>query len=446
MGRRIRWLLGIPFRHHFFGSLIITVVVAGVISSQVSDRTNFADSELRQDVMDRWGAPIELAAPSVRFVPSGAVFTSLQPLSFQSQDLRVEAEMNYRRRGLVFFSGFDFSLQASYLLRNDEGRPIDIVFVFPIELQTNRVLLSELAFAVDGEPSAVDLGQRSDRLVWTGRMAAGQVLRFDIGFRGRGLESFVYRPDPSLPLRDFSLSMGIRGGENFDYPAGVVPASQVQTDDERALLRWRFASLESGVPVGAILPAEQAYDQVIATLLRRSVASFLIFFAGLLLLTALRQRRLLVHETYLLAAAYALFFVLLAYLAAFVPFHLAWALALLIVGAMVTTFLQRLLGADTYRYALLLVGSALLVPSLAVILEGYTGLIYTLEILSALVVAMLASSRPRFRAALDTLFVPPATPGPVAASPAAAAGAAAAPATATATATATASAGGSHVE
>ena len=45
----------------------------------------------------------------------------------------------------------------------------------------------------------------------------------------------------------------------------------------------------------------------------------------------------------------------------------------------------------------------LVVPTLAVVLEGYTGLIYTLEILAGLGVLMALSIRPELRAVLAEL-------------------------------------------
>ena len=69
MERWIKTLLKVPIRHHFWGSLAIVVVVAAVISTQITDRTSFADSELKRDVMDRWGAPITQPCPVQRMAP-----------------------------------------------------------------------------------------------------------------------------------------------------------------------------------------------------------------------------------------------------------------------------------------------------------------------------------------------------------------------------------------
>src|SRR5204863_5294268 len=155
------------------------------------DRRRFANGDLHRDVMDRWGAPIVQPAPSVRWVPSGTVFNALRSLPLDRQEIGVDATMSYRKRGLVYFSGFEFAFRGSYVVHNREGRDIDIAFVFPIDLERNKVLLSDLAFTVDGAPAKIDLAQGQEKLVWTGRVNDGQEVRFTIAYRGRGLDSLT---------------------------------------------------------------------------------------------------------------------------------------------------------------------------------------------------------------------------------------------------------------
>jgi len=395
VNRWIKTLVLLPIQHHFWGSLGLVLVVAVVISSQITDRRSFADSELRTDVMERWGAQIVQPAPSVRWVRSGSVFNTLRPLPLSRQHVEVDARMNYRKRGLVYFSGFDFGFEGKYEVANDQVHDIDLVFVFPVQAEKNRILLSDLSFSVNGKPAPIDLAV-GDALVWTGRARPGEKLSFDISFSGRGLDSFTYMLDPDLRVNDFRLAFSVTGGRNYDYQAGVVPAGEVESSGDTVMLEWRYASLESGVPVGLILPSEQSFDEIIATMVWRSPVPFILFFAGLVCLCLWRGRPLKFFETYLVAAGYGLFFVLLAYFAAFMSFYLAYALTFALITALLSLYLRALLSRAGFLAALGLCGSFLFVPTLAVILEGYTGLIYTLEIASMLAGLMFMTSRPAF--------------------------------------------------
>ena len=248
-------LLALPSRFHFWGSLGIVLFVAWVISAQVTDRTRFADADLHQDVMERWGAPIQQPAPSVRYVSSGSLFQKLGKLPLDAQQITVEARMNYRKRGLVYFSGFDFDFRGSYRVENPEPHDIDLVFVFPVQSARSQVLLSDLTFHLDGEPVSIELAEGDDKLVWTGRLARGEQRSFEIRFKGRGLDAFSYVPDPALPVRNLELTIAIEGGSNYDYGAGVVPAARAGVEEGAVQLGWSYASLESGVPMGVILPS-----------------------------------------------------------------------------------------------------------------------------------------------------------------------------------------------
>jgi hypothetical protein len=359
------------------------LVALFVIADQIADRQGFANAELREDVMQRWGAPIQQAGPSVRYVQSGAVFTTLERLALDSQNVRVDARMNYRKRGLVYFSGFEFDFRGDYTLANPADHDIDIVFVFPVQIE-RRSMLSELTFAVNGEPEALPLAESADRLTWTGRLA-------------RGLDLFNYVLDPELPVRNLKLEMHIAGGENYDYAEGVVPATSVATSENGVDLVWQFASLESGFPLGVILPSERSFDSVILTMIRRAWTTFLLFHAVLVVLALHVRRKLTRFEAYLAASGYGFFYVLLPYLAAYMHFYLAYVVSLLLVGGLLQVYLARVLGAGAQRFVAAALGALLVVPTAAVIFQNHTGLIYSLEILLGLAVLMQLSTHPAFR-------------------------------------------------
>jgi hypothetical protein len=394
-------------RLHFFESLIISLIISWVISIQISDRTHFANTELYQDVMERWGAPISQPAPSVRYVQTGSIFTDLKKLPLSSQKVIIDAVMNYRKRGLTYFSGFDFKFLGTYAIENNEQNDMDLVFVFPIDLQKTKVLLSELSFFVNNELTNIGLSENADKLVWTGRLAPQNTLTFKIEYKGRGLDQFVYALDPALPVKNFSLISNIQGGSNFDYAPGVIPATEIKQHDKNKIsLTWDYKSLESGVPVGLILPSEKSFSMLIATMTGRSWACFVLFFMAIGTLALYARKRLKFYESYLLSASFSFFFILLAYLAAFMNFYLAYLLSLMTISSLLYFYIRHLLASATSGYiALILLFLFLFVPTLAVILQGYTGLIYTLEILVVLGMLMKLSTQKFFQSLMDELFV-----------------------------------------
>ncbi|MEO1369636.1 MAG: hypothetical protein AAFX50_20850, partial [Acidobacteriota bacterium] len=152
---------------------------------------------------------------------------------------------------------------------------------------------------------------------------------------------------------------------------------------------------------------------VLLKMLGHAVPAFFLFFASLVALFEIFSVRPRLYQMYLLASGWAFFYVLLPYLGAFLHFHVAWVLSGLTVAALLTSFAARLIGPGARPYMLVALAPSLLVPSLAVMLQGYTGLIYTVEILAILVVSMRFATRPDIVEALDTLLAPsPELPDP----------------------------------
>lgn len=225
-----------------------------------------------------------------------------------------------------------------------------------------------------------------------------------IGYRARGLDRFSYRLDPSLPANDVRLHVGVVGGDNYDYPAGSLSAARVTQSKDALALDWAFASLEAGVALGVVLPSQQAWDTTIATMARRAWAPGLALFALLFVLGVRHRRPLALYERVLAASLFGFTFVLTAYLAAFLPFLVAWPLAVLGLGAAFVAWLGRVFEAERRWLLAGAWAACMVVPTGAVVLTGYTGLIYTLELLAALLGALALSTRPAVRAFLDDLL------------------------------------------
>ena len=297
----------IPARHYFWGGLLIVLFTSWVVIDQVGNRWNFAGSELHQDVMARWGAPIDQPAPSARFVESGAVFSTLEELPFDSQELKLKAKMNYRKRGLVYFSGFEFSFQGHYRLTNPRAKAIDAVFVFPIQSNQNRILLSDLSFTIDGHAETIPMHSRRDKLVWTGRIEPQKSVLFKIELKGQGLDRFKYLLDPAISARNVDVVIDVEGGDNYDYPNAVVPAHRIETKPGHISLSWHFDSLESGVPIGLLLPSETSFDAVIITMTLRAWAPFAVLFVISVVLARINQQHITRHDAYFMSAVYSFF-------------------------------------------------------------------------------------------------------------------------------------------
>lgn len=355
------------------------------MSLQTISRTSFANTELYNGVMDTWGTPISQPSPTVRYLKSGSNFNHLKKMAFTGQKVTVNASMNYRKRGLVYFSGFDFTFTGEYTLVNDESDPIDVVFIFPLQFQNNNTLLSDLQFEINNKGMPIKRSAQSNKISWTGRMKSQERITLSIQYTGRGLDHFIYDLDPSLPVKNFIMDYTVEGGVNYDYPHGVIAATTVDhNNDDQLHLQWKYNSFESGVPVGIILPSEKSFTAIVNTMILRAMVLFFLYYISINCIALLCGRPLKTIESYLLSFAYGFFYILLPYLAAYMNFYVAYFISIGLIVLLITLFMSMLMERRAGIYTVGILGSFLLIPTLAVTIEGYTGLIYTIEILLGL--------------------------------------------------------------
>ena len=74
-------------------------------------------------------------------------------------------------------------------------------------------------------------------------------------------------------------------------------------------------------------------------------------------------------------------------------------------------YLRWVLPKGAARYVLGLIISSLCVPTAAVFLQGYTGLVYTLEILWLLTTMMVLTTRPTVRDLIERMLAPASVEG-----------------------------------
>ena len=86
-------------------------------------------------------------------------------------------------------------------------------------------------------------------------------------------------------------------------------------------------------------------------------------------------------------------------------------LSLLVAGGLLLFYLGTGAFCGARRYVLGLIVSSLCVPTARCLARGYTGLVYTLEILALIATMMVLTTRPAVRELIERLFHPAAAEG-----------------------------------
>lgn len=399
--------------------LAIVVIFVGAavawfaLGASLTIRSGEHDDRLVHDVARLWGGPQVQVAPtatirrpsqvtetvadkdadgrvvSQREVTRQTFAEAPAPLVATEADVRLALE--HRQRGLLWYDTYAVDFSATYTFSNPDPveRPLRLHFTFPNDTSP----YDDFRFLVDGRPAVADTdfeGVSADTVV-----AGGGSVRLEVGYRSRGLDTWVYAFDKEgvSQVRDFTLTM-TTDFEAVDFPVGTLSPSAKERTAEGWALSWAFTNLVTGQRVGMDLPNRLNPGPLAARITFFAPVSLLFFLTVLVMLGVTKGENLHPMNYFFLTGAFFAFHLLLAYLVDHVSVHAAFSVAACVSVFLVTSYLRVVTG---MRRALLHAGSAQLVFlvlfSYAFFFEGYTGLAVTVGAVITLFVLMQMTAR-----------------------------------------------------
>lgn len=386
-----------------FGFISIAWFALGAIMMK---RTNDQSSGSRDRVADLWGtAQTQVAPILVWSAREGAPTTEASPAVDPARsEVAVALDLDQRLRGLVWYSLYDVSFDATYRFDNDtyETGTGEVQFRFPDPNGIYDALLVEIdGVAVDDSPPndgamriPLEIASQTSRLV-------------RITYKSRGIDSWVYKPTSGgKSLRDFRLDM-TTDFDAIDFPAQTLSPSARQSVASGTELTWRFDHIVSGYGMGMIMPARIQPGELAQSLSFSAPISLLFFFLVIAVLAKLRNLDIHPVNYFFLGAAFFAFHLLFAYSVDHLPIAAAFALSSVVSVAMVTCYLRLVV---SQRFAFVEAGLAQLVYlvgfSMAHFLEGFTGLTLTVLSVATLFLLMLLTGRIRWSRVLGEKSAP----------------------------------------
>jgi inner membrane protein involved in colicin E2 resistance len=400
--------------------LAIVVIFVGAavawfaLGASLTIRSGEHDGRLAHDVARLWGGPQVQVAPTATIQrPSQVTETvadkdadgrvvsqrevtrqrfSEVPAPLVATEADVRLDLEHRQRGLLWYDTYAVAFRATYTFRNPDPveRSVRLHFTFPNETSP----YDDFRFLVDGRPvvaeTDLESGVSADAVV-----AGGGSVRLEVGYRSRGLDTWVYAFDKEgvSQVHDFTLAM-TTDFEAVDFPVGTLSPSAKERTAEGWTLRWAFTNLVTGQRLGMDLPNRLNPGPLAARITFFAPVSLLFFLTVLVMLGVTKCENLHPMNYFFLTGAFFAFHLLLAYLVDHVSIHVAFAVAAFVSLFLVTSYLRVVTG---MRRALLHAGSAQLVFlvlfSYAFFFEGYTGLAVTVGAVITLFVLMQMTAR-----------------------------------------------------
>lgn len=386
-------------------------------------RTQTSSSELAGAVGELWGTPHVQTAPEVyalvpqakapadaapadlsktntgRTQPSAegsaaaAPATTLVrvPVALGSSDIRAGFNLDYRKKGLLWFSTYGVDFGGNWEVRNpfEVARDFTIVFRFP----TPQAIYDNFSLTVDGREAATRTGSDGS-LEAPLTLAPGEATTFAVGYRSRGLDTWTYEFGRDVTqVRDFALTIDT-DFKDINFPAGSIAPTTKQETPGGWRLVWRHANLISGYEVGLEMPHRLNPGPLAAKVSFFAPVSLLFFFFVIFVLGVLRGVNLHPMHYFFLAAAFFAFDLLFAYLVDHLDVNLAFAIAAITSVGLVVSYLRLVVG---NRFAFVEAGLAQLVYlvlfSYTHFLKGFTGLVVTVGAVLTLFVLMQVTAK-----------------------------------------------------
>jgi inner membrane protein involved in colicin E2 resistance len=389
---------------------LIAVVGWMTLAGTISYRTDHQDAELKNEVGQLWGTPLEQHAPAAalgvdrqvetkkwdiyrkRETVERTTVTDSYDLPIVENDIRVGFELDQRQKGLLWYSTYRVRFSGDYVFENvqDKSGALTVSLAFPAA----NGLYDEFKFEIDGKQVPFTR-QNATLLVASIPCAARSRHNLAVNYYSHGLDRFTYHfGDGISEVRNFKL-VATTDFDRYDHPANTLsPNAPKERKGDGWQLTWDYKDLIAGNGIGIEMPQKINPGPMAARISYFAPVSLGFFFFLIFVISLLRGVQIHPMNYFFLAAAFFAFHLLLAYLVDHISIHAAFVLCSMVSIILVVSYMRMVVG---NRFAFFEVALAQLIYligfSYAFFFEGFTGLSVTVGSIITLFVVMQMTAR-----------------------------------------------------
>ena len=366
---------------------VCTSVAWAILAGTIEMRTHSSDEHLRGRVQSVWGAP------QVQYAPLGEYWTQTANRSYPeshalvpaSSDVAVNLNLEYRQKGLLWYSTYKVGFQGDYEFKNPDS--VARAVYVSLKLPAAQAIYDGLKFSVDGRTiqPVIEAEKASVNLA----LAPLEAVKLRVGYRSQGLDSWSYSFGEDVnSVRNFHLRMAT-DFKDIDFPDNTLSPTEKRRAGPGWQLDWNYNNLLSGYRIAMSMPAKLQPGPLASEISFFAPVSLFFFFFVVFILTITRDIELHPMNYFFLAAAFFAFHLLLAYLVDHLDLYLSFIVASVVSVLLVVTYLRIVVGTRfALREAALAQSIYLVLFSFAFFFRGYTGLSITIGAILTLFVAM----------------------------------------------------------
>ena len=385
---------------------VCTSIAWAILGTTIFSRTYSSDTQLKGSVASSWGSPqqqlppsagyAELSEENVTVSENGANLTRRAEkqkwIPFPLESSRVNADLNidYRRKGLLWYSTYRVKFAGTYEFRNTSNAARDVTF--SLRLPADQAVYDGLSLSVNGTPAPVQ-NAKSEAFVVV-PMKVGETATLNVAYNSQGLDRWSYDfGDGVTEVKNFELHAHTNF-QNFNLLENALSPTKERRQGSGWDLDWKYDNLLSGYRIGIELPQKLQPGPLAGRISYFAPVSLLFFFFVIFVLTTTQGIDLHPMNYFFMACAFFSFHLLMAYLVDHISIHLAFIICSAVSVFLLVSYLRLVVG---MKFAAVEAGLAqfvyLVLFSYAFFFDGYTGLSVTIGAIVTLFVVMQMTAR-----------------------------------------------------
>ena len=382
-------------------------VAWGYLSEVMDDRTGEAYGEMRDAVGGLWGTVHYQNAPKLMLTWTENVWDKdwgdvkevpkSESRELSGSSINVDIDLDYRRKGLIWFSTYKVGFSGTYQVKNPLDRPVEAVFTF--YYPSSESYYENMEFLVDGRE--MEVTSAGGALQAKFDLSPGQKKVVQVGYSSKGLDDwyYIFGEDSGI-IKDFRLAM-TTDFDDIDFPSGSIsPDRKENLDGEGWKLVWEKSSMVSAAKIGMACPHRLNPGPLASAMSGHAPVSLLFFFFVIILIQEMRSLKIHPMNYFFLAASFFAFNLLFSYLVDHIDVKLAFAISSVVSISLVVSYLRLVVGLG---FAIKVAGLSQLVYQVlfgvAHFFEGFTGLTITIGAIATLALVMHVTAKIDWEAA-----------------------------------------------
>jgi inner membrane protein involved in colicin E2 resistance len=389
--------------------LFFTSVAWAILGSTIFMRTYSSDAQSRSRVASSWGSAQEQTPPTAGYaevteenvttVENGATALKRQknrtwiPLPLEKSSVNADLNIDYRKKGLLWFSTYKVKFNGTYNFQNTTGTARD--FTFTLRLPSEAAVYDNLSISINGAPAQVQNTKNEAFTVFP--LKPGETATMNVAYGSQGLDRWSYSLGEGVAeVKDLDLHVHTNF-KDFDILENALAPTNETRQGDGWDLDWKYSNLLSGYRIGIELPQKLQPGPLAGRISYFAPVSLLFFFFVIFVLTTVRGIDLHPMNYFFMACAFFSFHLLMAYLVDHLSIHLAFIICSGVSVFLLISYLRLVVG---LRFAAIEAGLAqfvyLVLFSYAFFFDGYTGLAITIGAILTLFMVMQTTARVRW--------------------------------------------------